>query len=60
MGYETIITAQHGRVLLIMLNRPKALNALNSQLAAELIDGVSAADRWRPFREARRGARQKR
>lgn len=45
MSYETILTAMHGRVLLITLNRPQALNALNRQLAAELIAAVEAADK---------------
>lgn len=45
MSYETILTEMHGRVLLITLNRPQALNALNRQLAAELIAAVEAADK---------------
>jgi enoyl-CoA hydratase len=35
-AYETIIVETRGRVGLITLNRPKALNALNSQLIGEL------------------------
>jgi enoyl-CoA hydratase len=36
MAYETIQTEVKGRVGVITLNRPKALNALNSQLIEEL------------------------
>jgi enoyl-CoA hydratase len=36
MNYENIITELHGKVALIRLNRPKALNALNDQLMDEL------------------------
>jgi enoyl-CoA hydratase len=36
MSYETILTTQEGRVAVITLNRPKALNALNDQLMDEL------------------------
>ena len=45
MSYDTILTEQRGRVLLITLNRPKALNALNTQLSHELIDALTKADR---------------
>ena len=45
MTYETILTETHGRVLLIRLNRPQALNALNRQLAAELIAAAVAAEK---------------
>ena len=45
MKYETILTEIHGRVLLIRLNRPQALNALNRQLASELIAAAVAAEK---------------
>lgn len=42
MPYETILTETRGHVGLITLNRPKALNALNSQLVAELGQALDA------------------
>ncbi|MGE5369648.1 MAG: enoyl-CoA hydratase [Chloroflexota bacterium] len=36
MSYETIETETHGRVALVRLNRPQALNALNAKLISEL------------------------
>ena len=36
MTYETIQTETHGRVALVRLHRPEALNALNAQLISEL------------------------
>ena len=36
MAYETILVETRGKVGLITLNRPKALNALNSQVLAEV------------------------
>ena len=36
MSYETILVEQRGQVGLIILNRPKALNALNQALISEL------------------------
>ncbi len=42
--YETILTEQRDAVTLITLNRPKALNALNSQVLAELIQAFAAFD----------------
>jgi enoyl-CoA hydratase len=44
MAYETIKTEQHGAVVLITLNRPQALNALNSQLVDELGQALDAAE----------------
>jgi enoyl-CoA hydratase len=44
MSYETIKTEQHGAVLLLTLNRPQALNALNSQLVDELGRALDAAE----------------
>jgi enoyl-CoA hydratase len=37
MSFETILTETRGAVTVLTLNRPKALNALNSQLLEELI-----------------------
>lgn len=44
MIYETILTQQSGAVTLITLNRPHALNALNNQVLADLIDAFGAFD----------------
>lgn len=44
MAYSTIQTETHGAVLLIKLDRPKAMNALNSELLSELAAALEAAD----------------
>jgi enoyl-CoA hydratase len=44
MTYETIIAEPRGKVGLITLNRPKALNALNSQVLSELVAALGAFD----------------
>ncbi|MCB2093265.1 MAG: enoyl-CoA hydratase [Rhodobacteraceae bacterium] len=45
MAYETLIVEIQEYVALIRLNRPDALNALNTKLMSELADALSAADR---------------
>ena len=42
--YTSILTEVHGRVGLIRLNRPKALNALNRTLMQELVQALRAFD----------------
>ena len=42
MAYETILVETRGKVGLITLNRPQALNALNSQLLSELNQALDA------------------
>ncbi|MBX3052031.1 MAG: enoyl-CoA hydratase/isomerase family protein [Caldilineaceae bacterium] len=42
--YTDILTETHGRVGLVRLNRPKALNALRANLLAELLDALKAYD----------------
>lgn len=44
MTYETLLVETHGAVTLIRLNRPQALNALNSQVLADLIAALGAFD----------------
>ncbi|HEV7158572.1 MAG TPA: enoyl-CoA hydratase [Caulobacteraceae bacterium] len=44
MPYETLIVETVARVALIRLNRPEALNALNSQLMGELAAALAAAE----------------
>ena len=43
MAYETLLIEPQDGVLLIRLNRPQALNALNSQLLEELGAALDAA-----------------
>ena len=44
MAYDTILVQTRGKVGLITLNRPKALNALNSQVMADVIAAAQAFD----------------
>jgi len=44
MAYETLIVDINDHVALIRLNRPDAMNALNTKLLAELADAMKAAD----------------
>lgn len=44
MSHETIIVEKHGAVTFITLNRPQALNALNSQVLRDLIAAFEAFD----------------
>ncbi|WP_127520300.1 enoyl-CoA hydratase [Mesorhizobium sp. Z1-4] len=45
MAYETILTETRGKVGLITLNRPKALNALNTTVMAEVIEVAERFDK---------------
>ena len=47
---HTVILEPHGPVLLIRLNRPEALNALNAQLLTELTAALTTADNDPIFR----------
>jgi len=44
MSYENILIETHGKVGVIQLNRPKALNALNDQLMDELGEALLKFD----------------
>jgi len=44
MTYETILVELRGAVTLVTLNRPQALNALNSRVLADLIGAFGAYD----------------
>ncbi len=44
MSYQHILTQTHGRVGLIQLNRPQALNALSPELLTELVQAAAAFD----------------
>ncbi len=44
MSYETVLVEKRGAVTLVTLNRPQALNALNSVVLKELIDVFAAYD----------------
>ena len=45
MTYQTLLIEQHGPVSLIRLNRPEAMNALNSALMGELAAALMDMDR---------------
>jgi len=45
MQYEDLIVEVHGKVALIRLNRPKALNALNDNMMNELGEALAAFDK---------------
>ncbi|TNE85633.1 MAG: enoyl-CoA hydratase, partial [Rhodobacteraceae bacterium] len=44
MAYQTLIVEIEDYVALIRLNRPEALNALNSQLLGELAEALKSAE----------------
>jgi len=44
MTYETILVERHDTVTLLRLNRPQALNALNSTVLREMVDATRAYD----------------
>ena len=44
MTYQNILVEQHDAVTLITLNRPQALNALNTEVLADLIHAFAAFD----------------
>jgi len=44
MSYTTILTEIRGRVGLVTLNRPEAMNALNSTILNELMDALGSFD----------------
>ena len=44
MSYTTILTETRGRVGLVTLNRPEAMNALNPTILTELMDALEAFD----------------
>jgi enoyl-CoA hydratase len=44
VAYETLLVDQDGPVTLVTLNRPQALNALNSRVLADLLDAFAAFD----------------
>lgn len=43
MTFETLLVEQHGTVLLVTLNRPQALNALNGKMFSELSALIAGA-----------------
>ena len=44
-SYSTIKADQKGRIATLTINRPDALNALNTQVMTELTDAITKIDR---------------
>lgn len=44
MTFETLLVERHGAVTLVRLNRPQALNAINTQVMRDLIEAFAAYD----------------
>ncbi|MDG6910519.1 MAG: enoyl-CoA hydratase/isomerase family protein [Nitrososphaerota archaeon] len=45
MNYETVVVSKEGRVGVITLNRPQALNALSTKMVSELISALDAFEK---------------
>ncbi len=45
MGYETILLEQEGSIGILKLNRPQALNALNSKVISELVSALDQMEK---------------
>ncbi|MDP1713896.1 MAG: enoyl-CoA hydratase-related protein [Anaerolineales bacterium] len=45
MAYTTVITETRGRVGIVQLNRPQAMNAFNTAMLTELFDALEAFDK---------------
>jgi enoyl-CoA hydratase len=45
MNYQNILVTREGLLGVVTLNRPKVLNALNSELMAELVEALEAFDK---------------
>ncbi|MCS6908046.1 MAG: enoyl-CoA hydratase-related protein, partial [Anaerolineales bacterium] len=43
-GYQTILCEKQNKIGVVKLNRPQALNALNSTLLRELMDALAVLD----------------
>ena len=41
MSYETLVVSREGPLGVVQLNRPEALNALNTKMVTELIEALS-------------------
>ena len=52
MAYETILLEHHNSVLLIKLNRPESLNAINKKMLTELCTVLQSADKDNKVRVA--------
>ena len=50
MAYETILLEHHNSILLVKLNRPESLNAINKKMLSELCSVLRAADKDRKVR----------
>ena len=45
MNYDTIIVSKEEAIGIITLNRPEALNALNTKMVTELIDALGSFEK---------------